>query len=273
LDPTLIELEILVRQAGALLRAGSKNSRQGSPSDRPASLEISQKGTAIDLVTVMDRRVEAFLLEAIRLRHPGHHFVAEESGVHGAEGPHVWYIDPLDGTVNYAHGIPIYSVSIAYAREGRVVLGAVYDPSQDECFSAGRGAGAWLDGRPIRVNQTPTLGDSLLVTGFAYDVWTNPDNNLDHFARFALRTRGVRRLGSAALDLCYVAAGRFDGFWELRINPWDIAAGGLIAKEAGARVTRVDGGEQILRDAPSVLAANPRLHEVMLKELSVNSAK
>jgi myo-inositol-1(or 4)-monophosphatase len=158
-------------------------------------------------------------------------------------------------------------VSIAYARNEQVRLGVVYDPAQDECFSAARGRGAWVNGQPIRVSETAELARALLVTGFPYDMWTTSENNLGYHNRFALRSQGVRRLGSAALDLCYVAAGRLDGFWELKLSPWDIAAGALIAEEAGATVTAVDGSRPYLTEVPSILAANPALHAEMLSLL------
>jgi myo-inositol-1(or 4)-monophosphatase len=173
----------------------------------------------------------------------------------------------LDGTVNFAHGVPIFSISVAFAEDGDLKLGTVYDPIQEECFTAERGRGAWLNGEPIRVSRTGNLDDSLLVTGFPYDIRTNPENNLDNFARFSLLTQGVRRLGSAALDLCYVAAGRFDGFWEMRLNAWDVAAGGLIAEEAGARVTGLRGEPDFLSPPHSILAANLQLHPLMLEVL------
>ncbi len=257
--PTLDDLEVLARQAGVILRHSFGRRHH-----------ITAKSHSIDLVTEADTRSEAFLLEQIRLRWPGHRVLAEESGDHqgsgdGAAG--LWYVDPLDGTVNFAHGVPIFSVSLAYAEKGQVILGVVYDPMRDECFAAERGQGAWLNGRPLRVSETPSLAESLLVTGFPYDTWNNPENNLDHFAAFAVRTRGVRRLGSAALDLCYVAAGRFDGYWEIRLKPWDVAAGGLIAAEAGALVTNLEGGPDYLSPPQSIVAANPTLHAHMLQVL------
>ena len=174
---------------------------------------------------------------------PGHQIVSEEVGLVPGSAADQWYVDPLDGTVNYAHGIPIFSVSIAYARDGVVTLGVVYDPMQDELFAAERGQGAWCNGRRLQVSQVTDFQHSLLVTGFPYDAWTTQHDNLENFGRFARITQGVRRLGSAALDLCYVAAGRFDGYWELSLNPWDLAAGALIALEAGAVVTNLDGAK------------------------------
>jgi myo-inositol-1(or 4)-monophosphatase len=229
-------------------------------------LQVKHKGV-IDLVTDVDQRSETFLLGEIRRRFPGQRIFTEESGIiEGAEGQ-IWYIDPLDGTVNYAHGLPIFSVSVAYAEQGEMRLGVVYDPMRDECFCAERGTGARLNGQLIRIAQASDLDQSLLVTGFPYDIRTNPNNNLDHYVHFATHSQAVRRLGSAALDLCYVAAGRLDGFWELSLSAWDVAAGGLIAQEAGAIVTNLAGEPDYLTAPQSVLAANATVHALMLKEL------
>jgi myo-inositol-1(or 4)-monophosphatase len=262
LKPNLAELEALARQAGEILRAGYE-ARPGMANH----LEIDYKG-AIDLVTDVDFQSEKYLIESIRGRYPDHRIVSEESGINQGGECCVWFIDPIDGTVNFAHGIPIFSVSIAYAQDGRIELGVIYDPMRDECFSAELERGAWLNGRPIRAGAAKDLDHSLMVTGFAYDIRTNPENNLDHYAHFALRSQGVRRLGSAALDLCYIAAGRFDGYWELRLNSWDIAAGELIAREAGALVTDLNGDPDDLvhrlASQHSILAANPAIHSQML---------
>ena len=222
----------------------------------------------IDLVTEVDRQSEAFLLGEIRRSFPAHRILAEESGSLVGDDCCIWYVDPLDGTINYAHDIPFFSVSLAFEMEGEMRLGVVYDPLRDECFSAERGMGAWLNGTPIRVSETQDLLHSLLITGFPYDIRENPDNNLDHYARLNLLTLGVRRLGSAALDLAYVACGRLDGFWELRLSPWDVAAGGLIAHEAGATVTEMHGNPNYLGDPQSILAANARIYPLMLAELN-----
>jgi myo-inositol-1(or 4)-monophosphatase len=173
----------------------------------------------------------------------------------------------LDGTINFSHGVPIFSVSIAYAEEGVLRLAAVYDPMQDECFSASQGNGSWLNGKPIHVSHTQDLNHSLLVTGFAYDIQTNPENNLDLFARFSLITQGVRRFGSAALDLSYVASGRLDGYWEIALQPYDIAAGALIALEAGGLVSDAWGGPDYITPPCSILAANAQLYPLMLDEI------
>jgi myo-inositol-1(or 4)-monophosphatase len=248
-------MENLARRAGAILRAGYEQDHQ-----------VNYKGV-IDLVTEMDHKSEEFLLGEVRRDFPDHYILSEESGIIEGNNEHIWYIDPLDGTVNYAHHIPIFSVSIAYASRGLLELGVVYDPLREEMFSAERGKGARLNGRPMRVSSTTELQKSLLVTGFPYDAWNTPQDNFDNFVRFAKLTQGVRRLGSAALDLCYVAAGRFDGFWELALKPWDVAAGGLICEEAGARVTNVQGGPDYLSPPQSVVSATPGIHARMLEIL------
>jgi myo-inositol-1(or 4)-monophosphatase len=255
MTPTLTELEFMARQAGEILRAGYGK-----------RIQISSKG-AIDLVTEIDRQSEKYLLGEIHRRYPGHHIMAEESGEISGKDCCLWYIDPLDGTVNYAHHVPIFSVSIAYQQDGVLQLGVVYDPLRDELFSAERGKSAQLNGKAISVSNTTRLDRSLLATGFAYDIHTHPETNLDHFASFSLRCQGIRRLGSAALDLCYVACGRFEGFWELRLSPWDIAAGGLIAEQAGALVTDIHGNPDYMATPESILAANPALHSAMLQVL------
>jgi myo-inositol-1(or 4)-monophosphatase len=255
MTPSLLEIEQLARQAGEILRAGFGKIH-----------EIHYKGV-IDVVTEIDKRSEDFLLGEIRKRYPNHRIFAEESGELPGERDFIWYVDPLDGTVNYTHGMPIYSVSIGYVEGGSPRLGCVYDPSRDECFTAERGRGAWLNGEPITASDVGDLDRSLLGTGFAYDIRSNENNNLDHFVRFATHTQAVRRLGSAALDLCYVAAGMFDGFWELHLEPWDVAAGILIAAEAGALVTDANGADVVLISPVSVVAANSKIHPQLLKGL------
>jgi myo-inositol-1(or 4)-monophosphatase len=176
-------------------------------------------------------------------------------------------VDPLDGTVNYAHQIPIFSISIAYARAGSTELAAVYDPMRDEMFSARRGEGARLNSQPIRVSAAAELQKSLLVTGFPYDAWESELDNFNNFVHLSKLTQGVRRLGSAALDCAWVAAGRFDGFWEISLKPWDVAAGGLIAEEAGARVTNIHNGSNYLAAPQSIVAATPGIHGKILEQL------
>ncbi|MCC6297936.1 MAG: inositol monophosphatase [Anaerolineales bacterium] len=256
MQPTLSYLENLARGAGEILRQGYDKEHQ-----------VNYKGV-IDLVTEVDRQSEDFLLGRVRSDFPSHHIFSEESGVIQGDGGHVWYIDPLDGTVNYAHHIPIFSVSIAYASSGTLNLGAVYDPLRDEMFIAERGQGAYLNGKRLQASSAAELQKSLLVTGFPYDTWNTERDNFSNFVRFSKLSQGVRRLGSAALDLAYVGAGRFDGFWELSLNPWDVAAGGLICEEAGARVTNVRGEADFISPPQSILATAPSLHARMLEELS-----
>lgn len=256
MQPTLKELEHLARSAGKILKDGFGKVHQ-----------ISYKGE-IDLVTEIDHQSEDYLLGEITKRFPDHRVFSEESGERKGSDQDVWYVDPLDGTLNYSHGLAIFCVSIAYEHNGQLQLAVVYDPIADELYTAERGRGAHLNGAPIHVSAVGDLKSSLLVTGFPYDAWTNPVNNFAEFERFSKRSQGVRRLGSAALDLCYVAAARLDGFWEIRLNAWDVAAGVLIAQEAGATVTNVRGGADFMTKPQSVLAANPALHAKMLAILS-----
>ncbi len=255
MPPQLSDLERLARHAGEILRLGYEQEHQ-----------VSYKGV-IDLVTEVDKQSEDYLLGEIKRLFPGHQIVSEEAGLISGHGGDEWLVDPLDGTVNYAHGIPVFSVSIAYVCEGQVRLGVVYDPMRDELFGAQRGQGSWLNGKPLHVSSAQELQRSLLVTGFPYDAWSNPKNNLDQFATFSKKSQGVRRLGSAAIDLCYVAAGRFDGYWELSLKPWDMAAGSLIATEAGAFVTTIQGTADILTPPCSLIASTPAIHPLMLELL------
>ncbi len=250
--PTLNDVTELARNAGEILRVGFGQVHQ-----------IDFKGE-IDLVTEVDHQSEDYILGEISKRFPGHRVFSEESGERKGSDEDIWYVDPLDGTLNYSHGLALFCVSIAYAHKGQLALAAIYDPIADELFGAERGRGAHLNGSPIHVSTVSELKSSLLVTGFPYDAWTNPVNNFAEFERFSKRSQGVRRLGSAALDLCYVAAGRLDGFWEIRLNAWDVAAGALIAQEAGATVTSVRGGADFMSKPQSVLAANAALHAKML---------
>lgn len=255
MQPTLFEIERLARGAGAILRAGYNTEHQ-----------VHYK-SIIDPVTEIDHQSEAFLLGEVQKNFPDHHIFSEETGVIEGSDQHTWFIDPLDGTVNYAHHIPVFSVSIAYAFQGALTFGAVYDPMRDEMFSAERGKGATLNGKPITVSDVTDLQRSLLVTGFPYDAWDTPQDNFSNFVRLAKLTQGVRRLGSAALDLAYVAAGRFEGFWELSLKPWDVAAGGLICLEAGARITNVDGYADFISPPQSVVAAAPGIHARLMEVL------
>ena len=255
MKPTLTYIESLARSAGAILQEGFNHEH-----------DISYKGE-IDLVTEADHASEAFLLKQIKTRYPRDHIITEESGEIKGQNKDIWYIDPMDGTVNYSHHDPIFCVSIGFASRGFLKLGAVYDPLRNEMFSAERGKGAYLNGRKIRPSHINELQKSLLVTGFPYDAWSSERNNFDHFVKMAKLTQGVRCHGSAALDGCYVAAGRFEGYWEFSLKPWDVAAGGLIAQEAGARVTAMDGSPDFISPPQSVIFSAPGIYDQMLEAL------
>jgi myo-inositol-1(or 4)-monophosphatase len=255
---TSVERRVAVdaaRAAGRLLRDALSRTRQVSFKDSPTNL-----------VTEMDARAEALVVDALTASFPEDGILAEEGSARAGRSGRRWVIDPLDGTTNYAHGLPIFSVGIGLQREGDVVLGVVYDPTRDELFVAERGGGAWLNDVRLSVSPTTQLDKSLLVTGFPYDIRTNRDNNLTEYAAFAVRTRAVRRLGSALLDFAYVAAGRFDGFWELGLSPWDVVAGSILVEEAGGRVTDLRG-DPVDIDHPRIVATNGRIHDQVLAVL------
>ena len=223
------------------------------------------KKSAIDLVTEVDVTIERMFRDLISKRFPDHAILGEEFGGSASipEGP-CWVFDPIDGTTNFAHGLPIFCSSLALEFDGVAEIAAVYDPTRRELFTAIRGAGAFLNGQPIRVSSAATLIDSMLVTGFPYDVHTRLDEIVGLFRAFVGQARAVRRLGSAAIDLCYVAAGRMDGFWEQDLHPWDIAGGALLVSEAGGRVTGLHG-EPFSSRGRSVLATNNLIHDAMLQ--------
>lgn len=229
-------------------------------------LQVSYKGQA-DLITQADQSIEQTLLGQISDLFPDHSVIAEESGLHSGSAEHRWFVDPIDGTINYAHRLPFYCISIAYAFQNRLELGVVYDPIRDECFSAQHGGGAWLNGKPIHASATEQLRDALLVTGFRFNLLDTAQSNLNNFVRFSNLTQSVRRLGSAALSLAYVACGRIEGFWEVSLQPWDLAAGMLIAREAGAQVGKMFGEGEMLNGATSLLAANPFIFPLMSEVL------
>ncbi len=252
----VLELAVrLAREAGALQRERWRT--------RPS---IRTKSTAADLVTEVDHACETLIVEALRGERPHDAIVAEEGrGEDHADARWRWIIDPLDGTVNFAHGYPRFCVSIGVEHQGERTVGVVYDPILDELFHALRGAGAFANGERIRVSSEGDLGRSLLATGFAYDPHGR-EQNLVHFGAFMNRTRGLRRDGSAALDLSYVACGRLDGFWELHLHPWDVAAGFLLVEEAGGRVSDC-AGNPAPRSGKETVASNGLVHDAMLAVL------
>ncbi len=250
----------IARGAGAILRDASGRART-----------VAHKGP-IDLVTDADHASEAYVLAEIARRFPDHAVLSEEAGRGGGDGPWRWVVDPLDGTTNFAHGVPHYAVLIAVQErvaparfETRVAV--TYDPPRDELFAAVRGAGATLDGVPVRVSATSRLVDSVLSTGFAYDRLWSADDNHAEFCRLNLVSQGVRRLGSAGLDLAWVAAGRLDAFWEYKLSPWDFAGGLLLVTEATGKVSTTDGGPMAL-DSRSVAASNGALHDDLLAAIA-----
>jgi myo-inositol-1(or 4)-monophosphatase len=225
--------------------------------------EINYKG-AIDLVTSVDRESERRIVEALHRRFPGHSILAEEdTNLASAGNGYCWIIDPLDGTTNFAHGYPHFCVSIALERDGEIIVGLVYDPLRRECFRAVQAHGATLNGGAIRTSGGTELDRALLATGFPYDRRENADYYLRFFKAFMMRTQGIRRSGSAALDLCYVASGRIDGFWELKLRPWDTAAGSLIVTEAGGKLSDFSGNKFTIW-GDETLASNGAIHEEMV---------
>lgn len=255
-DPLLRPfLEELVKEAGGILM---RNFGLRQPANK--------KG-AIDLVTQTDLESERVLVGAIRERYPNHRILAEEGERPEGRGEHLWLIDPLDGTVNYVHGYPAFSITLALRHEDETLVGAVYDPLLDEFFYAERGAGATLNGAPLRVSPTERLQEALLATGFAYQRASLPDNNIAEFSRLVLRVQGMRRGGSAALDLAHVAAGRLDGYWEMHLEPWDWAAGQVLVEEAGGKVSDLESGpwSPFLGE---MAASNGHIHDELLGELA-----
>ena len=226
---------------------------------------VEHKGE-IDLVTAIDRRCEKAILAIIGRAFPGHGLLAEESDPRTGDAEHLWVVDPLDGTTNYSRGFPYFCVSVALARAGRVIVAAVYQPLLDELFTAVRGQGAFLNGRPLRVSGQARLDQAFLATGFPYDIRRSRRTNIGNFTNLVTRCLAIRRGGAAALDLAYVAAGRFDGFWELKLRPWDIAAASLLIEEAGGRVTGLSGRPWRL-PVRDVVASNGLVHAELLEHL------
>lgn len=245
-------MESIAREAGALLMGHFRR-----------HVKIEYKGD-VDLVTVADRESEALILDRIRRHFPSHDVMGEEGTRIETGSNYKWYVDPLDGTTNFAHSFPVFCVSLAVEHNGQRIAGVVYDPTRDELFAAEKGNGARLNGESIHVSSTPRLADSLVATGFpSHKRHKNP--NIYFYHQITLRSHGVRRAGSAALDLCNVAAGRFDGFWEFNLNPWDTAAGVLLVEEAGGRVTDFSGGPFQIASRET-LASNGLIHDALLAE-------
>jgi myo-inositol-1(or 4)-monophosphatase len=255
----LLELAVrLAREAGAIQRERYET-----------NIAIRTKSASIDLVTEVDEACEALIVKALGQERPHDAILAEEGGGSDRDGAEWrWIIDPLDGTTNYAHGYPRFCVSIGIERNDERELGVIYDPLLDELYTAVRGEGAFLNGRRLRVSGELDFGAALLATGFAYDIRKSLEDNLNHFALVIKQARAVRRDGSAALDLCYVAAGRFDGFWEMKLHPWDVAAGLLIVEEAGGAISDMRGGPA-LRSGRETVASNGHIHARLIELLGL----
>jgi myo-inositol-1(or 4)-monophosphatase len=244
------QVEAIAREAGALLLQYFHQ-----------RVKIEYKGD-VDLVTVADRASEKLIVERVRATWPEHDIVGEEGTRQESGAEYRWYIDPLDGTTNFAHGYPVFCVSMGLQRGGEMIAGVLFDPTRDELFAAEKGSGAYLNGKPIHVSWTKRLCESLLATGFpSHKRHKNP--NIHFYHQITLHSHGVRRAGSAALDLANVACGRYDGFWEFNLNPWDTSAGTLLVSEAGGKVTRYDGSPWLL-DSKETLASNGLIHDEMM---------
>ena len=244
------------KEAGEIVREGfGKN------------FSIEYKTNASNLVTEIDKKSEALIIDFINKEFPGHSVLAEESGEHGTSSEYLWVIDPLDGTTNFAHGLPIFAVSVGVQKNGETICGVVYDVMRDEIYSAEKGSGSFRNGMKLKVSSNDNLRKSVLVTGFPYDIAENPDHAIERFIASLKAARAVRRLGSAAIDFCYVASGVFDGFWEVHLHPWDICAGKLIVEEAGGLVTNFYD-EKINIYSKQILATNNLVHNPMIQLLS-----
>jgi myo-inositol-1(or 4)-monophosphatase len=255
MDQFLSVAKTAALQAGVLLRDNWL---------QPKTIET--KSDIVDLVTNVDKAADALITGLLRNQFPTHQIIAEESSVSGQDSPYRWYIDPLDGTTNFAHGFPHFAVSIALTHEGQPILGVVHDPLRGETFCATKGHGATLNDAPLRVSQASTLEQSLVLTGFPYDRRKRSEYYLRFYQAFMVRSQGVRRCGSAALDLCYVACGRADAFWEWRLYPWDTAAGALIVEEAGGKMSDFTGSAFLIQ-GEQTLASNGLIHNEMLRVL------
>ena len=227
------------------------------------NIQAEYKGE-IDIVTAIDKKCEETIISIIKKKFPNHSILAEESGKDTQTENYSWIIDPIDGTTNFFHSFPVVCTSIAVAHKNEIILGGIYDPLRDELFFAEKGKGAVMNGQPIKVSQTEKLDKSLLATGFAYDRRQHADYYLSYFKAFMLKTQGTRRAGAAALDLCYVACGRIDGFWEFKLKPWDVAAGKLIVEEAGGKISMFNGNTFDLF-GNETLASNSKIHSEMIE--------
>lgn len=261
MEPTLDQVVSWVKEAASMARQM-----------RQEDLQVRHKSKA-DLVTEADTAIEAFLIDKIHTNFPNHSIKAEESGQHDGDQEHEWFIDPIDGTLNYAHGLPQYAISVAYACKGELKLGVIADPPMQEFFYAEAGKGSWLNGKPIHVSETQELIDSMLITGFRYHLLDTPRSNINNFIRLSHEVQSVRRLGSAALDLAYVACGRVEGFWEIDLSPWDVAAGILLIREAGGIVSTLHGEGHLLKGSVDILAANPVIFPKLQAILNEENAK
>ncbi len=257
MEPNLDDICILARQAGQILSDGIGKIHQ-----------VTQKGIQ-DPVTEIDKKSEHFILERLKAMYPGHTILSEETGLHGGDGEHVWYIDPLDGTMNYAHGVPYFCVSIGYAKCNSLTMGVIYDPMRNECFYAEKGNGSFCNGQKIQTSVETDISMALMATGFSMKLIEMGRDNFSVFKHFMLKTAGVRRMGSAALEIAYVAAGRLDAMWEMRLSAWDVAAGFVIAAESGAAITDLHGNPDCFQPPYEYLLSNKALHPLLLEELRI----
>jgi myo-inositol-1(or 4)-monophosphatase len=243
------------KEAGEIIRKGFRT-----------QLEIEFKTNAKNLVTQIDKAAEETIINFIRKKYPSHSILAEESGGQNSGSEYLWVVDPLDGTTNFAHGLPVFSVSIGVMKNEEIIYGVIYDVMQDVVYSVEKGTGSFANSSKISVSKTDQLSHSLLVTGFPYNIADNPEGALDKFTSITKISRGIRRLGSAAIDLCYVANGVFDGFWEIHLQPWDMCAGILLVEEAGGKVSGFSG-EQINPFTKKICATNGKIHKELLEYL------
>ena len=246
----------IAKEAGAIAREGFGK-----------KIKVETKGSLTNLVTEYDKKSEEAIINFVKKEFPSHSILAEESGAQNNTSEYMWFIDPIDGTTNYAHGLPIFSVSIGVQKDDEIICGVVYDVMRDVIYSAEKGSGSYTNGKKNKVSTNDDLRKSVLVTGFPYNAAENPDYCFERFIAFLKNSRAVRRLGSAALDMCYVAEGVFDGFWEVSLNPWDMAAGKIIIEEAGGLITDFNGNKRSVF-GKQLLATNRQVHHKMIDVLN-----